>query len=65
MILRRINQKAKSMQKEIKTDNTVEQFLERNSYITINDRTVRFHGQIKCRLINPAKIQIGIVNELT
>ena len=54
---------AKSIAKNLKIDDRVQQFSRRNSYITIKDHKENFPNTIKCRLINPAKSEIGIISK--
>ena len=42
-IVKNINNEAKSKGKELKIDDRVEQFLNRNAYITIKDHKKKFH----------------------
>ena len=62
-VVQSINDEAKSIAKNLKIDDRVQQFSRRNSYITIKDHKENFPNTIKCRLINPAKSEIGIVSK--
>ena len=42
-IVKNTNNEAKSIAKELKIDDSVEQFLNRNAYITIKDHKKKFH----------------------
>ena len=62
-VVNSINNEAKSIAKNLKIDDRVQQFSRRNSYITIKDHKENFPNTIKCRLINPAKSEIGIISK--
>ena len=57
-IVKNINNEAKSIAKELKIDDRVEQFSNRNAYITVKDHKKNFPNTVKCRLVNPAKSEI-------
>ena len=52
---------AKSIAKELKLDVKIEQFANKKPYVTLKDQKDNFLNSPKCRLINPAKREIGIV----
>ena len=58
-----INSEAKAIATELKLDNRIEQFASKNAFITIKDHKPNFPSNIKCRLINPAKSQIGKISK--
>ena len=62
-VVNSINNEAKSIAKNLKIDDRVQQFSHRNSYITIKDHKENFPNTIKCRLINSAKSEIGIISK--
>ena len=62
-IVKSINTEAKSIAKDLKIDDRVEQFSNRNAYVTIKDHKDNFPNSVKCRLINPAKSEIGIISK--
>ena len=66
-MLRKANNKAKSEAMELKIDDRVKQFSNRNSYIltilTMKDLKDSFLNQIKYRLIDPVITEIGIINK--
>ena len=41
----------------------MESYTERNAYITIKDHKANFPQNVKCRLINPAKTEVGIISK--
>ena len=53
----------KSIAKQLKLDSKIEQFANKKSYITLKDHNDNFLNCPKCRLINPAKSEIGIVSK--
>ena len=54
---------AKSIAKELKLDIKIEQFANKKPYVTLKDQKDNFLNSPKCRLINPAKSEIGIVSK--
>ena len=62
-IVKNINNEAKSIAKELKIDDRVEQFSNTNAYITVKDHKKNFPNMVKCRLVNPAKSEIGIISK--
>ena len=62
-IVKNINNEAKSIAKELKIDDRVEQFSNRNAYITIKDHKKNFANMVKSSLVNPAKSEIGIISK--
>ena len=61
--IRKTNLEAKSIAKQLKLDSKVEQFANKKSYVTLKDHKDNFLNNPKCRLINPAKSEIGIVSK--
>ena len=57
------NQEAGKIAKELKLENRIEAHSESTAYITIKDHKEDFMNKPKCRLINPAKSQIGNVSK--
>ena len=58
-----INKEAMTIAKELKMDNKMERYSEKNAYVTIKDHKPNFPHNIKCRLINPAKTDVGKVSK--
>ena len=58
-----INKEAKCIAKELKIDNRTETIAEQEAFITLKDHKENFEQNPKCRLINPAKSEIGIVSK--
>ena len=62
-VIKNINKEAKSIATNLELDNRIEQYSNKSAFITIKDHKPNFPNNIKCRLINPAKSQIGIVSK--
>ena len=62
-IMRTINAEAKVIAQVLKIDQRIEQYNEKQSFITLKDHKENFKNNPKCRLINPAKSEIGIVSK--
>ena len=61
--LDRINTSAKSITDNLGISDRVEPIAPKNSYITIKDHKPDYPNNIKCRLINPAKSNIGKISK--
>ena len=61
--LSKINTEAQSIANELKLDARVESFSKRNAFITLKDHEENFQNYSKCRLINPAKSEIGKISK--
>ena len=58
-----INTEAKAMAKDLILDERIEQYSQNQSFITLKDHKENFNNNPKCRLMNPAKSEIGIVSK--
>ena len=58
-----INAEAKVIVKDLKIDERIEQYNQKQSLITLKGHKENFKNNPKCRLINPAKSEIGIVSK--
>ena len=58
----KINHDASSIAKKLQLDSRIEQMAEREPFITIKDHKPNFENNTKCRLINPAKSEIGVIS---
>ena len=47
----------------LKLDDRIEQFSQREAFITLKDHKENFQNNTKCRLINPGKSEIGIISK--
>ena len=61
--LNSINTEAKNIAKDFKLEDRIEQHSQHESFITLKDHEDNFQNNLKCRLINPAKCQIGIISK--
>ena len=59
-----INQEAKDIAKNFEIADRVECLAKSNSFITLKDHKSNFTASPKCRLINPAKSEIGKISKL-
>ena len=62
-LTKKINQEAKHIAEKLKLDNRIECLAEKNSYITLKDHKDNFYNNPQCRLINPTKLEIGIISK--
>ena len=58
-----INTEAKAVAKVLILDERIEQYNQNQSFITLKDHKENFQNNPKCRLINPAKSEIGIFSK--
>ena len=58
-----INGEAKRIADELKIADRIESHSETPAFITLKDHKPNFYNDPKCRLINPAKSQIGIISK--
>ena len=58
-----INKKTSKLAKKLEIDDRMECYAQTESYVTVKDHKENFPNVIKCRLINPAKSEIGIVSK--
>ena len=60
---RNINLEARQLAQKLKLDDRIEQLSENQAFITIKDHKPNFPNNIKCRLINPAKSNLGKISK--
>ena len=60
-----INIEAKIIASKLELDGRIEIFPKREAFININDHKPNFPNNIKCRLINPAKSEVGKISKAT
>ena len=58
-----INMEVKSIAQDLKLADRIETFRNAEAYITIKDHKEDYKNKTKCRLINPAKSQIGEISK--
>ena len=59
----KINQEALTVVTKLKLDDRVQGFSTGNCYVTLKDHKDNFYSNPQCRLINPAKSQIGRISK--
>merc|ERR1712240_632241 len=60
--VKEISKEAKKIAKNLELDDRIEDQSSQQAFITIKDQKNDFPNKIKCRLINPAKTQIGKIS---
>lgn len=58
-----INLEAKDITEDLDISDRVEPIANKNAYITIKDHKDNFPNNVKCRLINPAKSNVGKISQ--
>ena len=58
-----INQEAKQIAEKLQLSDRIEKIAEKPAFITIKDHKENFPNNIQCRLINPAKTEIGVISK--
>ena len=61
--IRKINSEAKHIANKLKIDDRAERMAEREAFITLKDHKENFQNNPTCRLINPAKSEIGRISK--
>ena len=61
--INKVNNEDKKIAEELELDDRIYAFSERENYITIKDHKENYRNNTKCRLINPAKTDIGKVSK--
>ena len=59
----KINKEAKAIASKLKLDDRIERFPTRKAFITLKNHKPNFGNNPKCRLINPAKSEIGMISK--
>ena len=59
-----INSEAKQIAKELKIGNRIDIMPKAEAFITLKDHNERFPSNLPCRLINPAKSELGMVSRI-
>ena len=59
-----INEEAKTIVRTLNLEGKVQKLAEREAFITLKDHKENFISNPKCRLINPAKSEIGMVSKI-
>ena len=58
-----INKEAKCIAERVHFDDRVEQFNQREGFVTLKDHMEKLQNNPKCRLLKPAKSEIGIISK--
>ena len=58
-----INTKAKTIAENLKIEDQMEIMAKKEAFITLKDHKENFESTLPCRLINPAKSELGIVSK--
>ena len=59
-----INEEAKSITDQLEISDKVEPIAKKSAYITLKDHKTDFPNDVKCRLINPTKSNIGKISKI-
>ena len=62
-VVDKINKEDKEIAENLELDNRIYAFSERDSFITIKDHKENYINNTKCRLINPAKSEVGKISK--
>ena len=62
-VIKSVNDEAKKIAKSIKLDDKMQRYANKNAFITLKDHKDEFRSHPKCRLLNPAKSEMGIVSK--
>ena len=62
-LINNINKEGKAIASELKLDDTIKQFNQREAFVSLKDHKANFQNDPKCRLINPAKSEIGTITK--
>ena len=58
-----IDKEAKEIASDLKIADRMECYADRNAFVTLKDHKDNFQNNPKCRLLNPAKSEVGIVSK--
>ena len=58
-----INKEAKMIARNLKLDDKMQRYATRKAFVTFKDHKINFNNNVKCRLINPAKSEVGLVSK--
>ena len=62
-IISKIDKKAKTITESIKMDHRIEQLTKKSAFIKLKNHKANFKNKKQCRLINPAKSEMGIISK--
>ena len=61
--VKKVNREAAKISKKLKIHERVDRYIESNAFVTIKDHKENFPGRVQCRLLNPAKSNIGKISK--
>ena len=56
------NKEAANLAKDLEIADRIDQFIQADAFITVKDHKEQFPSKVQCRLINPAKSNIGKIS---
>ena len=62
-VIKSFNDEAKKIAKSLKLDDKMQRYAEKHAFITLKDHKPRFKTHTECRLLNPAKSEMGMVSK--
>ena len=62
-VVTEINREASQIASRLEIADRMEKFTDKNAYLTFKDHKKDFKRKLQCRLINPAKTQMGMVSK--
>ena len=63
ILTKKINKEAQQIAKTYRVENRMEHYSEKPAFLTFKDHKENFQSSLKCRLINPAKSEIGLISK--
>ena len=61
--VKNVNKEASNIAKNIKLADRIDEYVQSDAFITIKDHKPNFPGRVQCRLLNPAKSNIGQISK--
>ena len=58
-----VNKEAKKLASKLDLDDRIDQYVKADAFITVKDHKPNFPSRVKCRLINPAKSNMGQISK--
>ena len=59
-----INKEARNIAESLNLADRIEKVAEKTAFVTIKDHKENFPNHVQCRLINPAKTEIGVISKI-
>ena len=60
---KKVNIEAANLASNLDISDRVDQYIEADAFVTIKDHKPAFPGRVECRLLNPAKSNIGRISK--